>query len=90
MLEQVGIVIVSPLRRAVETAFHIFKNAPQKPKMIVDPLYTEIIAASCDLGLKIRQTIQLYEQYMDFSEMKKFDSLEFWNIEQLDKSLKSK
>jgi|JI9StandDraft_2_1071091.scaffolds.fasta_scaffold607071_1 broad specificity phosphatase PhoE len=35
----VDIVIVSPLRRALETCHHIFKDHPSKPQIIVDPLF---------------------------------------------------
>lgn len=32
-------VLVSPLRRAIETAYYLFKDHPKKPKLIVDPMY---------------------------------------------------
>lgn len=35
----VDVVIVSPLRRALETCHHMFKDHPSKPKIIVDPLF---------------------------------------------------
>jgi len=43
ILEDIGLVIVSPLRRALETCHFLFydENLLKAPKVIVDPLFTE-------------------------------------------------
>ena len=37
--KKIDIVFVSPLRRALETCWEIFKDHPSKPQIIVDPLF---------------------------------------------------
>ena len=42
MIGNIGLVIVSPLRRALETCHYLFLNDNNKKiKVIVDPIFTE-------------------------------------------------
>lgn len=43
-------VIVSPLLRAVQTAYYLFKDHPNKPKFIIEPYLREMMLSSCDIG----------------------------------------
>jgi broad specificity phosphatase PhoE len=51
--KKIDIVFVSPLRRALETCWEIFKDHPSKPQIIVDPLFKEILESSCDVGNRL-------------------------------------
>lgn len=42
--------LVSPLRRAIQTAYHLFKDHPNKPKLMVVPFLREMLSSSCDIG----------------------------------------
>jgi hypothetical protein len=53
MLAQIRMVFVSPLRRAVETAWRLFKNSPnfEKIKFFILPLLRENMHTTCDVPL---------------------------------------
>ena len=67
--KHVDIVIVSPLRRALETCWHIFKDHPSKPQIIVDPLYKEILESNCDIGNRLEESMKDFPSF-DFSRVK--------------------
>ncbi len=48
--EDIGLVICSPLRRCLDTTYHIFKNHPNKPKIVVYPGVREYCESNCDIG----------------------------------------
>lgn len=64
----VDVVIVSPLRRALETCWEIFKDHPSKPQIVVDPLFKEILESTCDIGNRLEQSIIDYPTF-DFSRV---------------------
>lgn len=63
---QIDTVIVSPLRRAIQTAHYLFKDHPSKPKMIVNPMVREMISSSCDIGGNLSETMKEYPEF-DYS-----------------------
>jgi broad specificity phosphatase PhoE len=54
------IVLVSPLRRAIQTAYYLFRDHPNKPKLIVVPFLREMLSSSCDIGGNLIQTMAEY------------------------------
>lgn len=52
--------VVSPLKRAVETAVLLFKNHPNKPKFIVEPYLREMFLSGCDFGIRLQETMNEY------------------------------
>ncbi|CAD8140871.1 unnamed protein product [Paramecium octaurelia] len=53
-------VVVSPLKRAVETAVLLFQNHPNKPKFVVEPYIREMFLSGCDFGIRLQETINEY------------------------------
>ena len=51
---EIDIVIVSPMRRALQTCDIVFSKHQNKPPIIVDPDVREIFSSSCDIGGRIR------------------------------------
>ena len=47
---QIHVVLVSPLRRALQTCDIIFKDHPSKPMIIVEPLLTETVHSASNFG----------------------------------------
>ena len=71
------------MRRALETCHNIFnqnKNNYKDMKIIVDPLFTENLSSNCDLGTKIKESMELFSNF-DFSEVKKIKDIHLWNLE---------
>lgn len=54
--ENVGLVFVSPLRRALETCKEIFHGHSTNPKIVPHPLFREMILSNCDIGAKILES----------------------------------
>ena len=48
--EKLDVVLVSPMRRALHTCQIIFDGHPDKPKIIVQPSFREIMESSNDIG----------------------------------------
>jgi len=59
----IKIVIVSPLKRALQTCYETFKDHINKPKIIVLPVFREMLLSSCDIGVNYEQS---KEQFKDF------------------------
>lgn len=49
-MNQVKIVLVSPLRRALETAQVLFAEMKPQPWFVVVPELAEILSTACDIG----------------------------------------
>ena len=62
----IGLVYVSPLRRALETCELIFNNHKGSPKIVVNPLFREVILSNCDIGGGILESKSIFKEY-DFS-----------------------
>jgi len=79
ILKDVNIKIVfsSPLRRCLQTTHNIFKNHPNKPKVIVLPILREIFSSACDVSDDLKQIKQEFPDY-DFSLIDALDVPEFW------------
>jgi len=50
-------IFVSPLRRALETCYDMFKNHPNKPKIIISPHFRENLLSSCDIAGNIEESM---------------------------------
>ncbi|KAL4488132.1 hypothetical protein ABPG73_001543 [Tetrahymena malaccensis] len=79
----IAVVFISPLARALQTAFHLFKSHPNQAniKFVVLPDLTEILSKVQDIS-NIRKQIDTYGNCFDFSLMKSDfeENLEFWQI----------
>jgi len=73
----IKVVFTSPLRRCCQTTYHIFKNHPNKPKVIVVPILREIFSSACDVSEDIRRIKKEFPDY-DFSLIDALDVPEFW------------
>ena len=80
---------ISPLRRTLETAFHIFKNHPNfgSIKFKVEPLLREKIRVPPDMPSRhlVAEGFQeLFNGNLDLSLMKGFDFEKVWYFDSLD------
>ena len=64
----VDLVVVSPMRRAMQTCHIIFKDHPSKPSIIVEPGIREIFSSSCDIGSNLAQSMHEMP-YFDYSKI---------------------
>jgi broad specificity phosphatase PhoE len=62
--EEFDIVVVSPLRRALETC--MLSIGEKNAKVFVEPLASEKMTSACDIGSKLKQSKALFQHY-DFS-----------------------
>lgn len=81
----ISIVLVSPLKRALQTAQNIFKNHPDKPKLYVVPYLRERVSATCDLSTVDFDEPNKEFEDCDWSYMKKIyaDKKNYWLAEEL-------
>lgn len=77
----VSYVLVSPLKRTLQTCEGLFSGHSRNPKIIVYPWITEICTSSCDISKYTRTPYEPFAHY-DWSliEMFKF----YWLIEMID------
>ena len=66
--EKVDLVLVSPMRRALHTCDIIFQGHPDKPQVVVEPAFREIMESSNDLGSEIAESKAKYPHF-DFSHV---------------------
>ena len=59
----VDLVIVSPMRRALATCDIIFEGHKNKPPIIVEPAFREIMESSNDIGTKLEESIKMYPNF---------------------------
>jgi len=59
----ISLVVVSPLRRALQTAQIIFEGHPSNPKILVQPLMREALCSSCDVPANISDLKQEFEGF---------------------------
>lgn len=64
--ENIDLVLVSPLRRTLQTCDIIFKNHKNKPKIIVEPHSRQYFESTCDIGGRMIQSMEEFN-YFDFS-----------------------
>lgn len=76
-----GLVLVSPMRRAIETCFEIFRDHPSRPKIVVEPGVREIFSSSCDIGTRVGESMKEFGELMNFGAIK--NSSEFWYIDSI-------
>ena len=78
-----SIVYTSPLRRALETTLHMFKNHPNKYKIkfIVLPMAAETMNSASDIGSDVNELQQQFkdrEIQFDFSNINALDVPQLW------------
>lgn len=78
----VKFVISSPLRRCLETTRRIFKDHPNKPKIVVWPVVKEMLLSSCDVPDDLA-TIKREYPDCDFSMVDALPHPELWVIHML-------
>lgn len=81
---KVHTVYVSPLVRAIETAYFLFKDHPDKPKLKVVPLMREHLHSVCDIPSSISLIEARFKKgvlEMDFSMFDSFPDREHWFME---------
>ena len=83
--------IVSPFRRALDTARIVFKDHKDKPKMIVWPFVKEVLSSSTDIPIELEEVKKQYPEF-DFSPVEEqLKNPELWMIETLyDKELRER
>jgi broad specificity phosphatase PhoE len=59
-------VLVSPLRRALQTAYNIFKDHKNKPKLKVFPMIREKMGATCDIAVELNDIMKEFPMF-DYS-----------------------
>ena len=81
----ISLVLVSPLRRALQTAKGLFGDHPNKPYFLVVPFLRERIDSSCDLSDFIDKPFEGFEEF-DWSLMMKLADEtkgKYWLTEEL-------
>ena len=81
----ISLVLVSPLKRALQTAKGLFGDHPNKPCFLVVPFLREIVDASCDLSDFIDKPLKGFEEF-DWSLMIKLADEykgKYWLTEEL-------
>jgi len=66
------VVLVSPLRRALQTALNVLEACPQKPpgKPLVHPDCAEVMADACDIGSTVEALDKEFPDKFDFTMLK--------------------
>ncbi|CAI2373423.1 unnamed protein product [Moneuplotes crassus] len=85
----VGYVFVSPMKRALETAYNVFLSHPNfdNIKFIVLPMLKEAIDTTCDIPMNIKDTISDYRnkfKKFDTSEVEKYSDQEHYFLRDID------
>ena len=85
----------SPLRRALETTYHVFKSHPniENIKFIVLPDMRECINISSDMPVNIEYTEKRFKELipqLDFSEFDKFPDKKLYFLYNFDENVKQK
>ena len=67
---------MSPLRRALETTYHLFHDHPNRKniRIILDPDLREKLRSPAGIALPIDETIRQYSLQFQFSEFYEFDT----------------
>lgn len=73
----VGLVLVSPMRRTLETCAIVFEGHESKPKIVVEPAVREIFSSSCDIGSRLRESMKDFEGWFNFA---KVGDPDYWYI----------
>ncbi|KRX07723.1 hypothetical protein PPERSA_05786 [Pseudocohnilembus persalinus] len=75
----VKLVIVSPLKRTLQTCHEIFKNSHHKPIFIAQPQFREHMQSTCDIGGNIEESKKDYD-YIDFSLVEQYPYQKIWTL----------
>lgn len=78
-------VLISPLRRALETSYHIFKDHPKFDKItfFVHPTFRENIMTAGDIPDDINKTIEEYLKLFPKFNLAYFPKLEYGDLDNL-------
>jgi broad specificity phosphatase PhoE len=78
----IGLVLTSPLYRAIVSGNEAFKGHKNNPRFIVEPLLGERMTSACDLGAGLRKTMEKFPEY-DYSQLVDNGIVDTWYIENL-------
>ena len=67
------------MRRALQTCDIIFRDHPNKPRIVVEPGVREVFSSACDIGTRLRES-QAEMPYFDYSRIKNPD---IWYLESM-------
>ncbi len=70
------------MRRALETCRQIFRDHPSKPRVLVLPIFREMLLSSCDIGVRIEESIRDFPEY-DFSFLDNISVPKLWVLNYL-------
>jgi Fructose-2,6-bisphosphatase len=76
----IKIVITSPLQRCLQTTKYIFKDHPSNPRIIVEPLISEMGDLSSSIPKDLKQRLEDFSDF-DFSALDKFPDKHLWFFE---------
>ena len=76
----ITLVLVSPLRRALQTAYYAFKDHPSKPKLKVTLNGREIMSSTCSIPDNV-EILQKEFPSFDFSELEVLKDKKFWVLD---------
>lgn len=74
-------VIVSPLKRALITTSELFSKHPSNPKVIVEPMMTEMLLSNCDVGGNVLESRTRFNY--DFSFLDTVEHKKLWVLDGL-------
>lgn len=92
---KVDSVLVSPLRRAMETAYHVFKNHPSfdNIKFIVVPKLREAVDTAWDIPVNILDTVEEYKtkfKNLDVSLLKEYGDVSHYFLRDINQPFAKK
>lgn len=92
---KVEYVLVSPLRRAMETAYHVFKTHPSfdSMKFIVVPKLREAVDTTCDIPVSVIETIEEFKEKfknLDDSLFKEYGDVNHFFLRDINQSFAKK
>ncbi len=73
------LILVSPLRRALQTCYHIFKGGEHKVPIQVHSEFAEIVESSGDIGDRLKETMEKIKDF-DYSRIKNIESWYLNNV----------
>jgi len=72
-------VICSPIRRCIETAKIVFKDHPNSPKILINPMFRELQCCVADMGSPLDEIEKLFSD-IDFTSMRRYEEPHIWHI----------
>ncbi|KRX09965.1 hypothetical protein PPERSA_08366 [Pseudocohnilembus persalinus] len=80
--KNIKLVIVSPFKRALQTCYEIFKEHKNKPVIVVDPLFREMLLSSCDIGSLVLESKKEFDEF-NFDFLQNYENPLLWVVYEL-------